>query len=207
MSHRSRRYHQGRQGTATREDRCSHSRSHDESDRELEGTVRTREDGCGHHCSHDELNHELVGERSEDDTVTAVVEELPEGELSTQDLMRWMTLENAKRDEKMERCLQTLGASAKKEPRIAKWEEDQCHEKFFALFEAVMNDYRIDESQWMKHIKPSLTERLLTEWEAMPRQYKRNYDKFQQLIITRVGTVKQRAGTNGALFNRKTRNR
>ena len=96
MSHRSRRCHQGRQGTVTREERRSHSRSHDESDREQEGTVRTREDGCGHHCSHDELNHEHVGERSADDTVTAVAEELPEGELSTQDLLRWMTLENPK---------------------------------------------------------------------------------------------------------------
>ena len=50
-----------------------------------------------------------------------------------------------------------------------------------------MDDYRIDESQWMKHIKPSLTGRLLTEGEAMPRQDKRNYDKFQQLIINQVG--------------------
>ena len=69
----------------------------------------------------------------------------------------------SKRDERMERCLQTLGASAKKEPRIAKREEGQCPQKFFALFEAVMDDYKIDESQWMKHIKPSLTGRLLTE--------------------------------------------
>ena len=57
-----------------------------------------------------------------------------------------------------------------------------------SIFEAVMDDYRIDESQWMKHIKPSLTGRLLTEWEAMPRQ-DRNYDKSQQLIITRVGDI------------------
>ena len=27
-----------------------------------------------------------------------------------------------------------------------------------SIFEAVMDDYRIDESQWMKHIKPSLKE-------------------------------------------------
>ncbi len=36
------------------------------------------------------------------------------------------------------------------------------------------NYYKIDESQWMKHIKPSLTGRLLTEWEATPRQDKGN---------------------------------
>lgn len=82
--------------------------------------------------------------------------------------------------------MQTLGASIKKQPRIAKWEEGQCPEKFFALFESVMDDYRIDESQWMKYMKPSLTGRLRTEWEAMLRRDKRNYDKFQQLIA-RVG--------------------
>ena len=89
----------------TREDRRSHSRSHDESDRELEGMVRTREDRHGHCHYPDELNHEPVGERSEDGTVTAVAEGLPEGELSTQDLLSWMTLENAKRERWMERCL------------------------------------------------------------------------------------------------------
>ncbi len=61
--------------------------------------------GRRHRRSHDELDHEPVGERSEDGTITAVVEGLPEEELSTQDLLRWMTLENAKRDERMERCL------------------------------------------------------------------------------------------------------
>ena len=82
MAHRSRRYCQERQGTTTtREDRRSHSRSHDESDRKPEGMVRTREDGRGHHRYHDELNYKLVGVRSEDCTVTAVVEGLPEGEL------------------------------------------------------------------------------------------------------------------------------
>ena len=46
--------------------------------------VRTREGGRGHRRSHEESNHEPVGERSEDGTVTAVAEGLPEGELSPQ---------------------------------------------------------------------------------------------------------------------------
>ncbi len=87
--------------------------------------------------------------------------------------------------------MQTLGASTKKEPRIAKWEEVNAPKNSLLSFEAVMDDYRIDERQWMKHIKPSLRGRLLTEWEAMPRQGKRNYD----------------SETNGGLFNLKTRNR
>ena len=145
MSHRSQRNCQGRQGTATtREDRRSHSRSHDVSDCEPEGTVRTKEDGRSHSLScdesdrepqgmvrtredrhghrryHDELNHEKVGELSENGTVTAVAAGSPEGEISTQDLLRWMTPENAKGDERIERCLQTLGASFQMEPRIAK---------------------------------------------------------------------------------------
>ena len=85
-----------------------------------------------------ELNHEPVGERSEDGTVTAVAEGLPEGELSTKDLLRWMTLENAIRDERMERCLLTLGASVKKEPRIAKWEEGQCPEKILCSLRSLL---------------------------------------------------------------------
>ena len=73
--------------------------------------VRTREDRHGHRCYEDGLDHEPVDELSEDGIITAVVEGLPEGELSNQRLLRWMTLENVKRDERMERCLQTLGAS------------------------------------------------------------------------------------------------
>ena len=138
------------------------------------------------------MNHEPVGERSEDGTDTAVAEGFREGELSTQDLLRWMTLENAKRDERMERCLQTLGVSVKKEPRIAKWEEVNAPKNSLLSSKPLWNDYKIDESQWMKHINSSQTGRLLTEWEAMPRQDKRNNDNFQQFIITRVGTMKQR---------------
>ena len=136
----------------TREDGCGHSLSRDESDRKPEGMVRTREDRRGHRCYHDELNHEPLGERSKDGTVTAVEEGLPEGKLSTQDLLRWMTLENAKRDDRMEWCLQILGASVKEKPRIAKWEEGQCTKKFFALFEAVMDDYRINVDSISNHL-------------------------------------------------------
>ncbi len=178
MSHRSRRYRQGRQGTATtREDRRSHSRSHDESDREQEDMVRTREDRCGHRRCHDEWSVSVLK--------TAQLQQWRKDcQKENYQLKMDDTRERQKRW-RMERCLQTLGAGVKKEPRIAKWEEGQCPEKFFVLFEAVMDDYRIDESQWMKHIKPSLTED--AHWMGSYAQTnKRNYDKFQELIITRV---------------------
>ena len=55
----------------TREDRCSHSRSHDKSGRKLEGMVRTREYGHGQSLSHDESDRALEGMHGKIGIVTA----------------------------------------------------------------------------------------------------------------------------------------
>ena len=58
----------------------------------------------------------------------------------------------------LSRCMQkrTTNAAVKVNLNLPKWTDEQDPERFFTLFESVMEDHDIPEDRWLKHLKPTL---------------------------------------------------
>ena len=86
-----------------------------------------------------------------------------EGEPSTRQVLATLT-----------KCIEKM--SSKPDTRIGqdlpKWTDAQDQERFFALFEFVMEDYDIPTLDWIKQLKPTIQGRAQTEWASYHLQTK-----------------------------------
>ena len=86
-------------------------------------------------------------------------------------------------------CMQklTTNAAVKVNLNLPKWTDEQDPERFFTLFESVMEDHNIPDDQWLKHLKPTLQGAAQTEWTEMHREDRKRYSKVKRRLLRRLG--------------------